>query len=128
MTGDEMWVMTRVTMPDDTTKPVTVHRDVQNALDLTLAGYRPAVTQVSRSQPESDLMTMTRAARDLTEPGEPNAEGSEYIRGQVNLITDVCGLAGNDAVYELLTATIAHHLTLGAGVDAIEAIRRTWPE
>lgn len=54
------------------------------------------------------LANMIMVARDLTEPGEPN---TEYIRGQVNLITDMYGLSGNDEVHDLITSIISHTAT-----------------
>lgn len=51
-----------------------------------------------------DVMRLARIARLLTEPGEPNAE---YIRGQVNLIMDATGNAGEHEVYEFLTGYIS---------------------
>jgi uncharacterized membrane protein len=53
------------------------------------------------------LQKLLAAARDLTEPSEPNAE---YIRGQANLIADACGLGSDrqdsDDVCEALTRAI----------------------
>ena len=53
------------------------------------------------------LARLLYAARQLTEPGEPNAE---YIRGQVNLIQDAGGDSPDDHdwLYDEMTRYISH--------------------
>jgi hypothetical protein len=72
-----------------------------------------AVTEVTRELiVPADRAALLRELLDtamlLTEPGEPNPE---YVRGQANLIADVCGLGGvrqdSDEVTANLIAAIA---------------------
>lgn len=62
------------------------------------------------------LTEMLTVARDLNEPGEVNAE---YVRGQVNLITDVFGLAGIDWMYDDLTNAVTWREDVAMVVDRI---------
>jgi hypothetical protein len=63
-----------------------------------------------------NLYIMLEAARALTEPSEVNAE---YVRGQVNLITDTSGLGLGEEHYGVLTNIITHRVTIGRGMAAI---------
>lgn len=57
-----------------------------------------------------ELIRLIETARNLSEPDDPNGE---YIRGQVNLITDFAGLPGDtDNYYDILFAVISHETTI----------------
>jgi hypothetical protein len=56
------------------------------------------------------LIKTLQAARDLTEPGEPN---NEYIRGQADLICDLFGLFGEADSKEDVTKVISHQMPIG---------------
>lgn len=61
------------------------------------------------------LRTALEIARDLTEPGEIN---NEYVRGQVNLISDLFGLPGDD-YGDLITEAIGHTMTIDQAMSAM---------
>jgi hypothetical protein len=63
------------------------------------------------------LKRALRIARDLTEPGEVN---NEYVRGQMNLICDLYGLLGQDGDGEIVTAVIAHQMSVKAGIKLLQ--------
>jgi hypothetical protein len=62
------------------------------------------------------LVQAITTARRLSEPGEVN---EEYVRGQVNLITDLHLPGFSERYYSLLTAAITHQLDLPEAVNRI---------
>lgn len=77
------------------------------------------VSDALREANESRLRDALRLARELTEPGEPNRE---YIRGQVNLISDLFGFPSDGATYDLLTSAISHEITVDQAIAAIREL------
>lgn len=70
------------------------------------------------------LQLMIRKARDLHEPEGPT--DPEYTRGQVNLIMDTVGLAGDydgavTSIYAILTEVLTHKI---GEIDALVKIQR----
>lgn len=93
-----------------------------DALALLTAAVRARKPYGEHEQ--ASLRRVLEAARDLTEPGEPNAE---YIRGQVNLISDsftlIYGRAWeSDEVYDILTRAIMHGITVDAALSELAAL------
>lgn len=73
------------------------------------------------------LQLLVANARSLHDPAAIEETNPEYTRGQVNLIMDTVGLAGNDHedegedIYEILTAVLTHKI---GEIDALIRIQR----
>ena len=55
---------------------------------------------------------LIRNARDLHDPSLATGpdDNPEYTRGQVNLIMDTVGLAGNDDIHEILVDVLTYQI------------------
>jgi hypothetical protein len=96
------------------------HAAEHDALALLAAAVRAQELAYGESE-RADLRRALEAARELTEPDEPNAE---YIRGQVNLIMDTFALYTDalDDAYEIITSVITHGITVDAGLSELAAL------
>jgi hypothetical protein len=95
--------------------------DTDAGADDILDGLIIRARELTGTLKRENLQVLLNAARNLTEPAEPNPE---YVRGQVNLIMDAWGLGLGDsaAAYELVTAAIEGKISVETAVDALLAL------
>jgi hypothetical protein len=85
----------------------------------------PRNREPARDDDDDDQVSLRTAlenARLLTEPDEVN---TEYVRGQVNLISDAFGLGrdgASDDAYEIITSAITHKITVDAALSELTAL------